>query len=71
MAGQRLREIQERGVGPVLAVIDAPARQTRPQAQRDNMRRLRQYLVRCQGLEMLDYPAAPPDAKIYGHTPSG
>ena len=57
-AGQRLREIKEQGLAPVLGAIDALAKKVRADAKRASLRRLRQYLVRCQRLEMLDYPAA-------------
>ncbi|MFA7236927.1 MAG: hypothetical protein WC058_08685, partial [Phycisphaeraceae bacterium] len=57
-AGQRLREIKQQGLMPVLAEIDTPAPKVRADARRTRLRRLRQYLLRCQRLEMLDDPAA-------------
>jgi hypothetical protein len=53
---QRLKEIKELGVAPVLAAIDALGKQVRSNAKREALKGLRDYLT--DRLDMLDYRAA-------------
>jgi hypothetical protein len=53
---ERLKEIKELGVAPVLAAIDALHKQVRSNAKREALKDLRNYLT--DRLEMLDYRAA-------------
>lgn len=55
-AAARLKEIKGLGVTPVLAAIDALAKKIRAPAKRENLRRLREYMIAR--LELLDYPMA-------------
>jgi hypothetical protein len=55
-AVERLQELKEVGVPPVLAAIDALMKQVRAKHKRKSLESLRQYIV--QRLEMLDYPIA-------------
>ncbi len=55
-AVERLREIKQTGIKPVLAATDALTRKVRGPAKRKSVRLLREYL--SQRWEMLDYPAA-------------
>jgi hypothetical protein len=53
---QRLKEMKELGVAPVLAAIDALKKQVRSPAKRKALGDLRDYLT--QRLDMLDYRTA-------------
>ena len=53
---QRLKEIKEQGVAPVLAAIDALKKRVRSKARRNALEDLRDYLT--DRLDMLDYPTA-------------
>jgi hypothetical protein len=55
-AEQRLKEIREIGVVPVLAAIDALNKKVRSKARREALRKLREYLT--ERLDMLDYRTA-------------
>jgi hypothetical protein len=55
-AGARLTEMKQQGVEPVLAAIDALAKQMRSQPKRRSLARLRAYL--SERLDMLHYPQA-------------
>lgn len=53
---QRLKEIKELGVTPVLAAIDALNKKVRAKGKREALRKLRDYLT--ERLDMLDYRTA-------------
>ena len=53
---QRLKEMKELGVRPLLAAIDALEKKVRSGAKRQSLRKLRDYLV--SRMEMLDYRTA-------------
>jgi hypothetical protein len=53
---ERLKEMKELGVAPVLAAIDALKKQVRSKAKRKSLEELRDYLT--DRLDMLDYRAA-------------